>query len=143
MDFTWDDLSLIARKLRSLGTRAPPMLREREMWGITFLPLIDILIEMATALVHRSLTRHFMGEDAKPETRFPEINEGLNALIRLLCGKDYNASDISLGFTYMDRTREEPVPSSFIINGSCQTKAATKTFSEQGHTTVRAVSVYF
>ena len=119
------------------------MLQEREMWGITYPPMIDILIDMAWHGVHQNMASHFNGTRLYPHTTLGTCNNVLRGLMTLLCGQDYRVSDISIAFTYVDMSREEPVPKTFIVNRDCQALSSARTFNENGHTAIQAVSTLF
>lgn len=129
--------------LRKLGTRAPSLLKEREMWGIRYPPLVDMLIDMAWYCVHQNMTKHFSGVRFYPRTKLNTCMGILSNIQKLLCGKDYEALSISMAFTPVDLSREQPVPKTFIVNRDCQVNQPCHTFNENGHTAVQAVSFYF
>ena len=123
-----------------MGTRAPGLLQTREMWGISYLPLVDVLIDMAWSCVHQNLIRHLSGVELYPKSNFGECLELLVALTKLLCGTDRDPAEISMGIKFMDLTQEEPVPRTYIINHDCQHHGPGITFNADGHTAVQTVS---
>ena len=113
------------------------------MWGITYMPLVDVLIDMAWACVHKNLVTHLNGLQLYPASNFDECRKLMASLVQMLCGKDYDPAAVSMGFKFMDLSLEEPVPRTFIINHDCMHHGPGITFNANGHTAVQSVSCVF